>query len=65
MKRAKRVPPPRLLVSIEDAGKMLSIGRTKVTELITAKTLPTVRIGRSVRIPLAALEKWVEQRTSA
>jgi len=64
-KTVKKVPPLQLLVTIPEAASMLSIGRTKVTELIAAKSLPTVRIGRSVRIPVASLQKWVEQEISA
>ncbi len=32
-----------------------------VAELIAAKSLPTVRIGRSVRISAAPLQKWIEE----
>lgn len=52
---------PKLLLTVADVSKMLSVGQTKVAELIAAKSLPTVRIGRSVRISAASLQKWIEE----
>ena len=57
------VPP--LLLSVNEAARVLQIGRSKLYELLAAGELPVVRIGRSVRIPTAALEQWVQRRTSA
>jgi excisionase family DNA binding protein len=51
---------PKLLLTIADVSKMLSVGQTKVAELIAEKSLPTVRIGRSVRVSAASLQKWIE-----
>jgi excisionase family DNA binding protein len=34
-----------------------------VYKLMAAQVLPTVRMGRSVRVPLAALEAWIEATT--
>ncbi len=39
---------------------MLSLGRSKVFEMLATGELPRVRIGRSVRIRRVGLEKWVE-----
>jgi excisionase family DNA binding protein len=52
---------PKLLLTVADVSKMLSVGQTKVAELIAAKSLPTVRIGRSVRISSASLQKRIEE----
>ena len=61
MERGKEPSVPKLLLTAGDVSKMLSIGRTKVAELIAVKSLPTVRIGRSVRISAVSLQKWIEQ----
>ena len=61
MERVKEPAVPKLLLTAADVAKMLSIGQTKVAEMIAAKSLPTVRIGRSVRISAASLQKWIEQ----
>ena len=50
----------QLLVSIVDAARMLGIGRSKAYELVNAGELPVVRIGRAVRIPVSAIEAYVD-----
>jgi excisionase family DNA binding protein len=61
MERVKEPSVPKLLLTAADVAKMLSIGQTKVAELIAARSLPTVRIGRSVRMSAVSLQKWIEQ----
>jgi len=52
-----------LLLRAEEAARALGIGRSKLYALLAAGELPVVRIGRATRIPAAALERWVEERT--
>lgn len=52
----------RLLVTIPEAAEALAIGRTTVYELIGAGDLEVVHIGRSVRVPVAALSEFVARR---
>ena len=52
----------RLLLTVEEAARRLGIGKTLAWELVWAGVLPSVRLGRCVRIPLAALEEWIAQR---
>jgi excisionase family DNA binding protein len=52
-----------MLLRPDEAARMLSIGRSKLYELLSTNVLPTVRIGKSVRVPRAALEKWIEEQT--
>lgn len=52
------------LLRVEEAAKVLGIGRTKVYELMARQELPVVRIGRAVRIPRQSLSDWIESRTS-
>jgi excisionase family DNA binding protein len=49
-----------LLVTIDEAADLLSISRGKLYQLIQTGELPTVRIGRAVRIPFDALEQWAQ-----
>jgi len=51
--------PEQLLVTIEEAGKMIRVGRTRMYELVASRTIPSVRIGRSVRVPVHALREWI------
>lgn len=51
----------RLLPSVEEAAERLGIGKTLAWELVWDGVLPSVRLGRCVRIPLGALEDWIAQ----
>jgi excisionase family DNA binding protein len=54
-----------LLLRVDEAAALLGISRSHTYELISAGALPVVRMGKSVRIGRAALERWVEQEGSA
>ena len=54
--------PQRLLLRIPEAAETLGIGRTKIYEMIATGELPTIRVGRAVRISVSTLQKWVEAR---
>ena len=51
----------KILLTPEEAAERLSIGRTLVYELIARGAIASVRVGRARRIPVAALERYVEQ----
>lgn len=51
----------KLLLRPEEAAELLSIGRSKVYELIGTGELVSVRIGASRRIPTQALAEFVQQ----
>ena len=51
------------LLKIEEAAHVLALGRSKTYQLVLEGAIPSIHIGRSRRIPAAALERWIEQRT--
>lgn len=51
---------PRLLLTVPDAAAALSISRSKLYELLAAGLVRSVRIDGSRRVPLQALEAYVE-----
>ena len=53
---------PPLLLKAEEAARLLSLGRSKVFEMLATGELRRVRIGRSVRIRRTDLERWIEER---
>ncbi len=53
--------PQRFLLRIPEAAETLGIGRTNIYELIATGELPTIHVGRAVRISVGALQKWVEE----
>lgn len=62
-KKHQEVAELPLLLKVETAAKLLSLGRTKMYELIAAGDVPVIRLGRSVRVPTASLRQWVEDRS--
>ena len=52
-----------MLLRCEEVAKRLGLCRAKVYAMAASGELPTVRVGRSVRIPVKALELWVERQT--
>jgi excisionase family DNA binding protein len=51
--------PDRLLLTVEDAAVQLSVSSRTVWRLIGLGELETVRIGKSVRVTRASLERFV------
>jgi excisionase family DNA binding protein len=48
-----------LLLSVEEAARLLGIGRTLMFELIGSGAVTSVRIGRLRRVPVNALDRYV------
>lgn len=54
-----------LLITVTEAARVLAVGRTSVYQLIWDGELKPVRIGRSIRFPIAELERFVADRAAA
>jgi len=48
----------RLLLTAEEVGEALHIGRTRVDALIAAKEITSVKIGSLRRIPVEAVHEY-------
>ncbi len=53
----------RLVLTVEEAAQLLDIGRTLAWRLVQEGELPSVRLGRCVRVPRRELETWVQEQT--
>jgi excisionase family DNA binding protein len=53
--------PYKLLVTPEEAAVILSVGRTTVYELMASGQLESVQIKSCRRIPVAALQRFVQR----
>ncbi len=62
MENPQEGAPQRLLLRIPEVAETLGIGRTKIYEMIATGELPTIRVGRAIRISVSTLQKWVEAR---
>ena len=55
----------RLLFRIDEAAEVLSLGKSKLYELLARGELPTVKIGRATRVPAESLQRWVRKQVAA
>ena len=51
---------PRTL-SVPEAGRWLGLGRNASYEAARRGDIPTIRIGRLIRVPVVALERKLEE----
>jgi excisionase family DNA binding protein len=58
------VPKTSRLLRATEVVKITGWSRAKVYAMAVSGELPSLRSGRSVRIPLAALERWIEENTT-
>ena len=52
----------RMLLSPVEVAEALGIGRSRIYKFLAAGTLPSIRVGRSILIPVEDLRKWIAQR---
>jgi excisionase family DNA binding protein len=50
------------LLKVEDAARYLAVGRSTMYELMSRGEVPTVHIGRAVRIPTESLREWINRK---
>ena len=54
----------RLTVTVEEAAKILGIGRALAYEAVRTGQIKSVRIGRRILVPLAPLQKMLNADVS-
>jgi len=59
-----KAPPPvePICVKVNDAARMIGIGRTKLYELIASGEIEAIKLGKSTRIMTASLHELVMRR---
>lgn len=55
-------PVPRLLLTVDQAGDALGVGRDAVYDLMNAGELVSIRIGTRRLVSVEALRRFVERR---
>jgi excisionase family DNA binding protein len=59
---ASPTPIPRLLLTVADVSAATGYSKAFIYELIASGTLPSLRLGRSVRVPSDGLTRWIEDQ---
>ena len=52
----------RLLLKPGEAAQVLGIGRSLIYELIARREIPSVRLGRCLRVPTESLQRWLKEQ---
>ncbi len=52
----------RLLLRVTEAADALGVGRSKLYEMVARGEIPAVKVGGCVRVPVAALQTWIESQ---
>jgi excisionase family DNA binding protein len=52
----------RATYDVEEAGRVLGIGRSAAYEAVRRGEIPSIRLGKRVVVPRAALERMLEGR---
>lgn len=53
------LPPDPICVKINDAARMIGVGRTKLYELIATNQIEVVKLGKSTRVTTASLNALI------
>ncbi len=53
----------KLMLRVQEAAEALGVSRAKAYELIAAGQIPSVKLGGCIRVPVAALERWIGAQT--
>lgn len=51
-----------LMLTVEETARVLRIGRNSAYEAVAGGSIPSIRIGRKIRVPRRALAAWIEDR---
>lgn len=50
-----------LVIDVVEAGRRLGISRSAAYQAVHAGQIPSVRIGRLIKVPVAALQRMLDQ----
>lgn len=55
----------KLTFSVDEMAAAVGVSRPKAYELANSEGFPIVRVGRRIRIPVAALENWLLEQAQS
>lgn len=54
----------RILYRVPELADAIGCSKTKAYELVNKGEIPSVKIGNMLRVPAAALKRFIEERTT-
>lgn len=55
----------QLLLTVPEAALLLRISKNKAYELVRQHLVPAVHLGKTIRVPRHALERWILDQSQA
>ena len=55
----------RRAVNVDEAGRLINIGRTLAWKLVNSGELRSIRVGHRVVVPMSAIDEFLEGRSPA
>ncbi len=52
----------KLLLKPSEVAQILGIGRSLIYELIARREIPSIRLGRCIRVPSESLQRWLKSQ---
>ncbi len=52
----------KVLLKPKEAAQIMNIGRSLIYELIARREIPSVRLGRCLRVPTESLNRWLKDK---
>lgn len=65
LNRESEASPSRLVLTVPEVAAELQIPASTVYDLIRRGEIPSVRVGKRIRVPKRRLEQWVNGRDPA
>ncbi len=56
-------PPERLTITVKELAQLLGLGVNKAYTLVKEGRIPSIRIGRQIRISKKALNDWLDRES--
>ncbi len=50
-------------VDVNETGRLIGAKKSKVWQMIAAGDLPSFKVGRSRRVPVAAIRRWIAEQS--
>ena len=57
--------PQRLLLTPEEVAQAVQGSRARLYELLARNDIKSLKIGRSRRVPVAEVQRWIDQQLAA
>jgi excisionase family DNA binding protein len=55
----------KVLLTIDEAAKAMSVGRTLLYDLLMRKEIASIKVGRVRRVPRAAIDEYIHRQLMA